>query len=84
MVISNNILFRYESKIDGGKLFIFDIEKYKVFNGGIVEYKILKYIQNSYDIEKIVDEIQKEFHINNCKIKVDNFINYLKKNKYLI
>lgn len=53
MVINKNILFRYESKIDEGKLFIFDIENYKVYKGSYAEYLILSAIRKGKDTESI-------------------------------
>lgn len=58
MKISKNILVRYESGIKGGKLFIFDLKRYKVYEGNCLEYLVLNGIKNNdmiQDIEKIAN-----------------------------
>ncbi|SHH25203.1 Coenzyme PQQ synthesis protein D (PqqD) [Caloranaerobacter azorensis DSM 13643] len=84
MKIAPNIIFRYESKIDGGTLFLFDLKNYKTFRGSIVEYKILKYIQDNKDKEEIINRIENEFGIEDCKNKIISFLKYLEENKFVI
>lgn len=84
MKFSNKILYRYESQIDGGKLFLFDLENYKMFHGTIVEYQILKGIDRNSSVSSIAEAIQEQYGINDCENKVVSFVNFLKDKGYVI
>lgn len=73
MKICKNILFRYESNIRGGKLFIFDLNNYKVYEGNYLEYIILKYIKQNMNIYDIIDEIAEKHQIDNLENKIYQF-----------
>lgn len=79
MKISKNILFRYESGIKGGKLFIFDLNRYKVYEGNYLEYLVLNGIKNNDMIQDIEKKIANTCQINNLEDKIRQFLVSLQK-----
>lgn len=74
MKIKENVLYRYESKIDGGTLFIFDLQNYKRYKGKKIEYLVLKYIDEGLSIETIIEKISKEFSIDSVDYQISTLI----------
>ncbi len=79
MKICKNVLFRYESNIKGGKLFIFDLNNYKVYEGNYLEYIILKNIKDNTNIHDIINIIAETHQIDDLENKVCQFIESLQK-----
>ena len=46
MNINNGILFRFEEKIGNGTLYIFDMNKQKIYKGGRKEYYLIQNIKS--------------------------------------
>ncbi len=46
MNINNGILFRFEEKIGNGTLYIFDMNKQKIYKGGRKEYDLIQNIKS--------------------------------------
>lgn len=81
MRIKTNILYRYESQIEGGTLFIFDLNNYKRYKGKKIEYIILEYISQGLSLEEIVTQISNTFSFNDINRQVSNLITkYIEKN----
>lgn len=83
MNISKNILFRYENNIEGGKLFIFDTKNYKVYKSGIVEYRVLKGIQQGMSLEDIIVMLKNEYRLKNIDATVGKVIQIMKANGFI-
>lgn len=46
MNINKGILFRFEEKIGNGTLYIFDMNKQKIYKGGRKEYDLIQNIKS--------------------------------------
>jgi len=74
MKINNNIIYRFESTLEEGVLFIFDIKHYKTYKGSNLEHYILRQIDNGADVTEIIDSIYNEYHIENCRENIEMLI----------
>ena len=75
-MINKNIFYRFEPNLKDGTLLIFDLQKKKVYEGGKLEYEIMKLFQNGYDGKRIIDF----FHKNSTDAvykNVDRFVKQL-------
>lgn len=81
MKIKNNILYRYESKMDNGVLFIFDIEKYKVYKGSILEYYLLSLVHQGLNQDDIIDKFSSDLRINADKDQISSLFDFMLKNE---
>lgn len=77
MKIAEHVVFRFESKIKDGTLFVFDLQDYRLLKGGIVEYDILKKIKIGLTKQDITQYISENYSINGAKEQVDGFIDFL-------
>lgn len=66
------ICYRYESRIMGGKAFIFNLESAKIYLSGFEAYKVLEFID--FNIPK-VDELVRSFKEINIKEFITDMIN---------
>lgn len=58
-MIRKNIFYRFEPNLKDGTLLIFDLQKKRVYEGGKLEYQIMKLFQSGYDSKRIVDFFHK-------------------------
>ncbi|EGT5620491.1 hypothetical protein BUL45_15690, partial [Clostridium perfringens] len=82
MVVSKNIYYRFESEINNGTLYIFDIIKQKIIKSNYFSYLIISNIDKnkSYsEITAIISENFKDYSKNEIKGLLNQGIEYLKK-----
>lgn len=67
MKIRDNVIFRFEPNYKSGVLFIFDLDKYKTYEGGKNEYIILNYIEQNDQctVDQIIKSLEEIYQIDN-------------------
>ncbi|AQW28463.1 MULTISPECIES: hypothetical protein [Clostridium] len=86
MVVSKNIYYRFESEINNGTLYIFDIIKQKIIKSNYFSYLIISNIDKnkSYsEIIAIISEVFKDYSKNEIEGLLNQGIEYLKKYEVL-
>ena len=69
-----NVYIRYEPKIDGGTVFIFNRDTGKMFEGNSDLYNVISLIREGYSSEAIQKVIEKAYQMNE---EIDQLINDL-------
>jgi len=74
MCIGDNIIFRYEENFKNGTLFIFDISQYRTYEGGKIEYCVLKNIRNGASLDEIIHTVENEFQIEDSRTGIEALV----------
>lgn len=82
MSISDGIIIRYEENIESGTLYIFDLNREKIYKGKKLEYDVLNAIQKG-TLDCYMEEIQQKKGIQNINEKIRIFLETLRKEKII-
>lgn len=83
MHIHSNIIYRFESRLWGGTLFIFDIKSFRTFQGGTIEYEVLRLIEEEKTVEEIVRIIGAKFNLTGHDASVRELITSFRENQII-
>lgn len=78
--------YRYEPDIEGGTLFIYNFKTQKVLRSNIIGFKIIEFIRDKKEMQKIIKDIKREFpDVEKVRIEKDvaNFLQQLEKERLI-
>ncbi|WP_143147705.1 hypothetical protein [Clostridium collagenovorans] len=82
--LNKNIVYRYESKLFGGKTFIFNINDQKILLSDILAFDILRLIENeARSVEEIICTMNEKYK-RDISDKIRVFISKMCSNQILI
>lgn len=82
MNISDGIIIRYEERIENGTLYIFDLNREKIYKGKRLEYDLLHAIQTG-TLECYKKELFEEKGTENIDKKINSFLDFLSREKII-
>lgn len=74
-----DIVYRFEPNIEGGTLFIYNIDSKRVVTSNEVGYEILECIREGFTCAETIEALSKKFSINHQQMEEDvlNFVSQL-------
>lgn len=78
MKLKDNIVYRFESKILGGKTFIFDLYTGKILVSDKIAYEIMNMMNSGHSINEISKTLDRSSE------SIDAFISHLRNNEFLL
>jgi len=81
--IRSNIIYRFEASLWGGTLFIFDLKSSRTFQGGTIEYEVLRLIEEEKTVEEIASIMGAKFNLTGHDASVKELIISFRENQII-